>query len=197
MIYLDVFVAFFRSGILGYGGGPSTIPLVHKEVVQTYRWLTDDEFGETLAVANTLPGPIATKMAGYIGYRIAGILGMLIALAATVIPTVLIMVILFFFLKNIKTLPRIENMINAVTPVIAVMMAQLTYDFLKKSRQSLGFWKAAFLALISLLFLQWLGVHPAIVIAAFLVFGLMFGEKVLRAKPPRATIGDREERKTE
>ena len=72
----DIFMAFFRVGILGYGGGPSSIPLVHKEVVDKYKWMDTDEFGDVLALGNALPGPIATKMAGYIGYRVGGILGM-------------------------------------------------------------------------------------------------------------------------
>lgn len=64
---LDIFIAFFRSGILGFGGGPAAIPLVHKEVVGNFKWMTDDEFADVLSIGNTLPGPIATKMAGYIG----------------------------------------------------------------------------------------------------------------------------------
>ena len=75
MRQLDIFIAFFRSGMLGYGGGSSAIPLVKKEVVDTYKWMNDDEFGDLLAIANTLPGPIATKLAGYIGYRVGGYFG--------------------------------------------------------------------------------------------------------------------------
>ncbi|MCG0056485.1 chromate transporter, partial [Escherichia coli] len=46
MRQLDIFIAFFRSGMLGYGGGPSAIPLVKKEVVDTYKWMDDDELGD-------------------------------------------------------------------------------------------------------------------------------------------------------
>ena len=67
MIYLQLFWAFFISNILGYGGGPPSIPLIQAEVVDTYKWLTLKEFGDILALANALPGPIATKMATYIG----------------------------------------------------------------------------------------------------------------------------------
>ena len=75
---LDIFIAFFRSGILGFGGGPASIPLVHKEVVGNFGWMTDDEFADVLSIGNTLPGPIATKMAGYIGYRVGGWLDFLV-----------------------------------------------------------------------------------------------------------------------
>src|SRR5690625_6253034 len=67
-----IFIAFFRSGMLGYGGGLSAIPLMHREVVGTFKWMDDEEFADVLALANTLPGPINTKLAGYIGWRIAG-----------------------------------------------------------------------------------------------------------------------------
>ena len=70
MTQWQLFLAFFRVGMLGYGGGPSSIPLVHQEVVKKYGWMDDDEFADVLALGNTLPGPIATKMAGYIGYRV-------------------------------------------------------------------------------------------------------------------------------
>ena len=64
MKQVQLFMAFFRVGMLGYGGGPSSIPLVHKEVVEKYKWMNDDEFADVLALRNTLPGPISTKMAG-------------------------------------------------------------------------------------------------------------------------------------
>ena len=79
-LYLNIFIAFFRSGMLGFGGGPSSIPLIHKEVVSTFKWMTDDEFSNVVALGNTLPGPINTKMAGYIGYRVGGMIGLLVAL---------------------------------------------------------------------------------------------------------------------
>ena len=74
MIYLQIFFAFFIPGILGYGGGPASIPLIEHEVVDQYEWMTTSEFSEVLALGNALPGPIAPKMAGYIGYDIGGIL---------------------------------------------------------------------------------------------------------------------------
>lgn len=69
---IDVFSAFFRIGLFGFGGGPTMIPLVHNEVVVRYKWMDKDEFSNVLAIGNTLPGPIATKMAGYIGYKVSG-----------------------------------------------------------------------------------------------------------------------------
>ena len=83
MDYWNLFVGFFRIGILGFGGGPTMIPLVHAECVKKYGWITDDEFSDVLAMGNALPGPIATKMASYIGYKVKGLIGASIAIMAT------------------------------------------------------------------------------------------------------------------
>lgn len=105
-LYKNLFIAFFRSGILGYGGGPSSIPLIHKEVVEIYHWMSDEEFNDLIALSNTLPGPIVTKLAGYIGYRIAGVVGLLIALFASVVPTVILMIVLISMLTSFRDSPR-------------------------------------------------------------------------------------------
>ena len=86
MIYLEIFLAFLIPGILGYGGGPSSIPLVEREVVGTYEWMTTAEFAEVLALGNALPGPILTKMGAYIGYEAGGVFGSIVAISESVLP---------------------------------------------------------------------------------------------------------------
>jgi chromate transporter len=179
-LYRDLFIGFFRSGMLGFGGGPSSIPLVHKEVVERYRWLTDDEFTDILALANTLPGPIATKMSGYIGYRMAGWAGLLIALAATVVPTVIILVTLIGVLSAYRDAPVVEGMLRAIGPIVGVMLLQLTYSFFRQSTLGIGWTLTIVLCIGSLILYQLLHVHPAFLIAALLIWGLASGK--LRAK---------------
>ncbi|WP_423407920.1 chromate transporter [Heyndrickxia sp. MSNUG] len=170
----DIFLAFFRVGILGYGGGPSSIPLVHKEVVEKYKWMDSDEFSDILALANALPGPIATKLAGYIGFREAGVLGMFNALAATIIPTIILMVLLLTGLNAYKDESWVSGMTQAVVPVVAVMLAVLTWDFIKKSGASKLGWKWTVVALAgSLLLMQFLHVHPGILIFVLLIGALL------------------------
>lgn len=166
-------LAFFRVGILGYGGGPSSIPLIYKEVVDHYRWLDADEFGDILALANTLPGPIATKMAAYIGYRLAGFWGLLKALLATILPTILLMIVLLTYLTSFKDQPWVAGMANAVVPVVGVMMALLTWEFFTKTRKSLGWRKSFFILAVSFLFIGVLQFHPGILIALLLGVSLL------------------------
>lgn len=170
--------AFFRVGILGFGGGPSAIPLVHQEAVKKYKWMNEEEFADTLAIANAMPGPIATKMAGYIGYRISGIVGCLVGLLATVAPTALAMVFLLQLLQQFKDIPWVQHMSASVVPVVAVMLATMTWDFVKKSGQTLGWVKGLLIIFGSLLLMEGLQVHPAILILLLIIFVFLpFGKR--------------------
>ncbi len=170
---INIFIAFFRSGMLGFGGGPSTIPLVHKEVVEQFKWMTDEEFADVLALGNTLPGPIATKMAGYIGYRIGGWVGLLNAIFATVMPTVFFLIGLIGVLATFRDSRIVIGMTQAITPVIGIMMIVLTYQFLKQSKKGLGWLQTIALSIISIIAYQLFNIHPAIVIGILLVYGLV------------------------
>ncbi len=110
MIYWQIFLAFFIPGIIAYGGGPAAIPLIEYEVVHRYGWLTRVEFGEALAFGNVLPGPIATKMAAYIGYEVGGITGGIVALLATVVPSLLLMIALLSILYRYRDSVRVKRL---------------------------------------------------------------------------------------
>ncbi|TKD70843.1 chromate transporter [Pseudalkalibacillus hwajinpoensis] len=168
-----LFLAFLRVGMLGYGGGPSSIPLVHKEVVEKYKWLNDDEFADILALGNSLPGPIATKMAGYIGHRVAGVTGMFNAVLATIVPTIGIMIFLLTFLSTFREKAWVQGMTQAVVPVVGVMLAVLTYDFFRKAQGNLGWLLTITLTVASYALIELAGVHPGIVIACLLLYALL------------------------
>lgn len=177
MKHFQLFWAFFKVGVLGYGGGPSSIPLVHQEVVTKYKWINDDEFADILAIGNTLPGPIATKMAGYIGYRVAGWIGVCNAVISTILPSVAAIIILLSSLSSFQDQEWVGGMTNAIVPVVGVMLAILTWEFFNKSKQSLGWLPSIGLTAGSLLMMEAVGVHPA-----FLIFGLLLAALVKKDK---------------
>ncbi|MFB5663344.1 chromate transporter [Alteribacillus sp. HJP-4] len=169
----DIFIAFFRTGMLGYGGGPASIPLLHREAVVTYQWLTDEEFSDVLALGNTLPGPIITKLAGFIGYRIGGFLGLVNAVAASILPTIILMIILFTFLSSIQEQPWVQGMLRGVLPVVGVMMALLTCQFFWKGKQTAGWLSVLVLTGLGILLIGVLNIHPGFIIGAVLIYALV------------------------
>ena len=169
-----LFLAFFIPGIVGYGGGPAIIPLIEIEVVQRYEFMTRQEFGEVLAMGNALPGPIATKMAGYIGFEVAGVAGSLVALAATVVPTLIAMIVLLNLLNKFKDSPKVKRMTALIRPTIAILLAVLAYQFFETSYFDAGIWHTSILVVLSFVLLEKLNVHPAFVIAGSLVYGAVY-----------------------
>jgi len=166
-------MAFFRAGMLGYGGGLSAIPLMHKEVVETYKWMDDDEFSDILALANTLPGPINTKLSGYIGYRLAGMKGLINALAATVLPTAFLMILMLTVLHTHKDKPWVQGMSKGVLPIAGVMIGVLAWDFVKKSTTAFGWLTTIIFILGSVFVMEVLGLHPAILIVGLIAAALL------------------------
>ncbi|MDQ0338534.1 chromate transporter [Caldalkalibacillus uzonensis] len=174
MVYWHLFLAFFIPGTVGYGGGPASIPLIQKEVVDRYGWLTMEEFGELLALGNTLPGPIATKMAGYIGYEVGGLFGAFVALFATVAPSLIAMIFLLGLLNKFKNSPKVKRMTALIRPTIAVLLGVLAYQFFVTSWEGVGMVQTVFLTGASFLLLEKWKIHPAYVILGALVYGALF-----------------------
>ena len=171
MIFWHLFLAFFIANLLGYGGGPASIPLMQQEVVDHYGWMTNEQFVDMLAVANALPGPISTKIAAFTGYQQAGWLGLTVATLATVAPSAIAVVILLKVLNRFKHSPVVKGMTLLVQPVIAVMMIMLTWEFSHVSIDSIGYWQSLLIAAIALLAMTRWKIHPAIVIVAAFIYG--------------------------
>lgn len=182
--YLDLGVSMARTGVLGYGGGPSVIPLIRHDAVKRYQWLSDEEFGEILALANALPGPIATKMAAYLGYKRKGAWGAAYAVLMHIFPSVLAMLLLLSAVQILAGSRVVKGMIATVSPVIAVMLGVMAYEFAKKGIQGLGITAGILFMLLALLLLEVLEVHPALVIVLFLSYGAIHYRAVqhLRSK---------------
>ena len=79
MILFKLFLSFFRIGLFAIGGAYSFLPLIQREVVEKYHWLTKEEFLEVLGVVQIFPGAISIKFATYTGYKMAGVPGAIMA----------------------------------------------------------------------------------------------------------------------
>lgn len=129
---IDLIKCFFKVGVLAFGGGSAAAPLIKREAVEKHGWITEDEFIEIVAIANSLPGPSMSQMAGAIGYKRKGILGAIIASTSIIMPmAILFTIIMAALLKFVE----VETLIKVVKPVfviIAVMMLVLSKDLIKK-----------------------------------------------------------------
>ena len=169
MDLLRLFVSFLKAGVFAYGGGPSMIPLVQEEVVDVHGWMTIEEFTDTLAMGYALPGPIATKMAAYIGYRVAHVPGLLVALFGTVFPSLLMMMGLGLSFMAYKDTPVVKAMLKAVRPAVVGLLIVVVWEMAPKSVAS---WHTAAIAIATFVVIHFLNLHPALAIVATAALGL-------------------------
>lgn len=170
-IYWSLIVSFFKTGLFGYGGGPSMIPLVEAEVVHRNHWLTVEEFNDVLAMANALPGPIATKMALCTGLKVGGGWGAAAALFAHILPSTILVVALFGLYQKFSGLAPVQHAMRAVRPTVIALLLVTVANMGPKSLVS---WETFVIAIAAFAVVFYLNVHPIYTILAAGVFGLLY-----------------------
>lgn len=127
MIYWELFWVFTKVAFLSWGGGPASLALMQRECVAA-GWITQAEFAEAVAVGNSLPGPIAPQVSGYVGYKLAGFWGATAAATGTVVPTTLLMLAVIGYFVQIRESKDLQAMLMAVRPVVVGFLLWTTYD---------------------------------------------------------------------
>ncbi|NRD77754.1 chromate transporter [Bacillus sp. BRMEA1] len=171
MELLHLFWGFFVANVLGYGGGPASIPLMYEEVVNHYKWLNNADFSQMLAIGNALPGPIATNIATYVGYDVNGWLGVLVALFATIFPSAFALILLLKILNRHRQSTIVKGMTLLVQPVIAIMMVALTWKMAANSFSSIGPVHSLIIGMVAFIALIKFKIHPAFMIIAAFIYG--------------------------
>ena len=91
MLYLQLFISFFKIGLFGFGGGLAILSLIQHEVL-AYGWMTEKEFVDIVAISQVTPGPIGINCATYVGYTATqSVWGSVLATGAMILPGLLIM----------------------------------------------------------------------------------------------------------
>lgn len=119
MIYFQLFWAYLKIGIFGFGGGYAMLSMIQFEVVDHYSWMTVEEFADMVALSQMTPGPVSINIATYIGYTVGGILGSLVATAAIVLPSLLMLYLVLKFLFKHKENYIVKTTLASMKPVIA------------------------------------------------------------------------------
>ena len=117
MIYWELLVSFLRVGLFSFGGAYGAIPLIREEVLKR-GWLSDEALSYMIAVSESTPGPIMVNTATYIGSSQAGFLGALLATAAVVLPSFVIILLVTAMLKNAIRHPHIQALLRGLRPCV-------------------------------------------------------------------------------
>ena len=123
MIYLELFWSLFQIGLLSFGGGYVAIPLIQHQVVELHGWLSMAEFTDLISIAEMTPGPIALNSATYVGIRVAGIPGALVATFGCVLPSCMIVTLLAFAYYRWRSMNAMRWALSGLRPCVVAMIA--------------------------------------------------------------------------
>lgn len=186
MIYLYLFITFFKIGLFGFGGGYGMLSLIQHETVEQHHWLSSAEFTDIVAISQMTPGPIGINSATYCGYQAVinspegyghtmAILGSATATFALILPSLILMILISkMFLKYMRT-NTIQSVFMGLRPAVVGLLAAATLllctkeNFSSPSENAWQFWISVFLFIATFLGTLVLKINPIkmIIMAGF------------------------------
>lgn len=133
---LQLFCTFFKIGLFTFGGGYAMIPLIQHEVAENNKWITDDDILEIVAIAESTPGPIAVNSATFVGYRICGVLGSVLATIGVVLPSFVIIFVISFVLKEFENLRAVKYAFIGVRAGVLALVLKALVSMYKKCQKN-------------------------------------------------------------
>ncbi len=158
----DLAFTFLRLGATAFGGPAAHIALMQHEFVRRRGWLTAAEFLDLVGAASLIPGPSSTEVAIYVGYRRAGVAGLVLAGTCFILPAALIVTAIAWAYVRFGTLPAVGGLLRGVEPVVVAVIAQALWAF---GRTAVKSWLLAAIG-ASTLALSVRGTNPLLLLAA-------------------------------
>ncbi|MCB5259040.1 MAG: chromate transporter [Candidatus Cloacimonetes bacterium] len=130
---LKIFLTFLKIGAFTIGGAYAMIPLIKKEVCSRHGWITEEEFLDGLAAAQSCPGPIAVNISIYTGYHVRGRSGMLMAVLGTILPSTISIIVIAMLFRQYADQVLVKRAFSALNPAVVALIAVPLIEMAKKS----------------------------------------------------------------
>ncbi len=122
MVYILLFIEFFKIGLLSFGGGYATLPFLY-HISEHYHWFSGVELSQMLAISSITPGPVGLNVATFAGFKTAKLLGSIVATLAIMLPSFIIVLFISKVLKKFNDNFYIKSALYALRPAAAAMIA--------------------------------------------------------------------------
>lgn len=170
----QMFFCFFKIGAFTFGGGYAMIPLIEKEFVDNKGWISKDDFVDIIVLSQSLPGALAVNSSLFVGYKIRGVIGAILALLGVVIPSFFIIIIISILFVKFRNNPIVNqgfNGIKAAVPMLVLFAIISLSKSLKKNIPTLS------IMVISIFLLLYFNLHPIFLILFSIFCGIIFFRK--------------------
>jgi chromate transporter len=135
-----ILLSFGRVGLFALGGGNGMIKMISEEAVHIRKWFSIDEFSSLLGMTYLFPGLTACKLSGMIGYRVAGIGGLIVAALAINIPGIVLTSVGFLFLINYTRVPIVSELLLAMQFAAMALIGAVLYDLIRPAAKQRKYW---------------------------------------------------------
>jgi chromate transporter len=136
----NLLISFGRVGLFALGGGNGMIKMISAESVHTRKWFSIDEFSSLLGMTFLFPGLTACKLSGMIGYRVAGIGGLIVAALAINIPGIVLTAVGFIFLLDYTNVPLVKELLLAMQFAAMALIGAVLFDMLRPAAKRRKYW---------------------------------------------------------
>jgi len=177
--FFEILFVFAKVGFITFGGGYAIVPILQKEIIANRNWIKEEELIDYYAIAQCLPGIIASNTAMIIGYKRKGISGVIAAVIGIAIPSFVIILIIAMFIKNFMQYEAVTHAFNGIR---AAVLALITGAAIKMWKNGVKDIFGLLIFLISLAVLIIFNVSPIIPIIAAAVCGIIIKEAGMRNK---------------
>ena len=123
MIYIQLFLSFFQIGAFSFGGGYAAMPLIQEQVVTQHQWLTMQQFTDLITISQMTPGPIAINSATFVGVKIAGVGGAVVATLGCILPSCIIVSVLAWLYTKYRNMTMMQDVLGMLRPAVVSMIA--------------------------------------------------------------------------
>ncbi|MBP5206032.1 MAG: chromate transporter [Bacteroidales bacterium] len=171
-LLLQLFYSFFKIGAFTIGGGYAMIPLMEKELVDRRQWIDKEDFMDTMAVAQAMPGIFAVNMATQIGQRLRGLRGAIVAVLGNILVPILIIIGLAIFFHQLRGNAVVEAIFKGVRPAVVALIAVPVFTLARTAKVS---WRNCWIPIGAALLIYLLGVSPTWIVLAAIAGGVLYG----------------------
>lgn len=130
MMLAQLFLSFLQVGAFSVGGGYAAMPLIQAQVVERFGWLTMAEFTNLITIAEMTPGPIAINAATFVGLRIGGVAGALIATFGCILPSLILVSLLSWVYARFRSGQAMQTVLSLLRPVVVALITSAALDIL-------------------------------------------------------------------
>ena len=166
--YLEIFSCFAKIGAFTIGGGYAMIPIIQKEVVEKKGWIEEEDFMDVLAISQSAPGLLAVNISIFLGYRLKGVKGSIVATLGSVLPSFLIILLIAMFFAGYQDNPTVIKIFKGIRPVVVSLIAVPVINMAKKAKLNIY---TGMLAVATALLVTFLKVSPIYIL---MVAGIFF-----------------------